>query len=101
MRRRASVGQYELVDAHLLCQTVECFALHEFGACVGEETLALAREVAVDDIAHGSVENGIAKKFESFVVHRFALGVALEHALVHERQLVEADVVRVESDDLA
>ena len=101
MRRRASVRQYELVDAHFLRQSVECFALHEFGACIGEEALAFARKVAVDDVAHGSVENGVAQKFQSFVVHRLALGVALEHAFVHECQLIVADVVRIEAYDLA
>ena len=101
MRRRASVRQYELVDAHFLRQSVEGFALHEFGACIGEEALAFAWEVAVDYVANGGVEDCIAKKFQSFVVHGFALGVALEHAFVHKRQLIVADVVRIEAYDLA
>ena len=54
----------------------------------------------IDNVAYCGVEYGVAEEFEAFVVHGFALGVAAEQALVHQRELVVADVVWVESDDV-
>ena len=100
MGRRASVRQDELRYAHLLSQTVQGLTLHELGACVGEEAFPLAGEMAIDDVAHGSVEHSVAQKLQALVVHGLALGVALEQALVHECKLVERDVVRVDPYDV-
>ena len=98
--RRASVRQDELRYAHLLSQTVQGLTLHELGARVGEEALSLAGKMAIDDVAHGSVEHSVAQKLQALVVHGLALGVAFEQALVHERELVERDVVRVDPNDV-
>ena len=56
---------------------------------------------ARDDVAYCGVEDGVAEEFKAFVVHGFALGVAAEHALVHQRELVVAYVVGIEANDLA
>ncbi len=61
-------GFYQLGDAHLGGEPVERVALHNLAARAGEETLALALEMAVDDVAHDSVEDGVAEKFETLVV---------------------------------
>ena len=56
--------------------------------------------MAVDDITHCSIENGIAKKLQALVVDGLALFVAMHDALVHQSQLVVADVVWVKADDV-
>ena len=57
--------------------------------------------MAVDNVANGSVEHGIAEELQSLVVHGLALRIALVHALVHQREFVIANVVWVEAYDFA
>ena len=95
----AAVGENEFVDTHFLSQSSERFALHEFRACIGEKSLALAGEVFEDDITYDGIENGIAKELQSFVVDGFSFLVAACDALVEQCRLVEFNVVRIKSDD--
>ena len=95
-----AAGKNEFVDAHFLGELVERIALYEFRPRIGEETLALAGEMAVDDITHCSIKNGIAKKLQALVVDGLAFLVAMHDALVHQCQLVVADVVGVKADDV-
>ena len=94
-------GVNEAADAHILGQLVECVALHQLGAGVGEEAFALAGEVPVDNIAHGCVEHGVAQELQTLVVDGLSFLVAVHHALVHQGHLVIADVVGIEADDVA
>ena len=101
MRGHVSVGYYELAYAYFVCQAVERLALYDFASCRGKESFALAFEVTENYVAHDGVEYCVAKELKAFVVYGFTLCVALGHAAVHERLLVEVDVVRVKSDDVA
>ena len=91
------VGTNQFHDAHLLCQFVQCFALHQFASGVGEKALALAFKVAINDISHHCVKDGIAQKLQSLIVQCLALGHLSGHALVHQCQLVIADVAGIEA----
>lgn len=59
---------YQLVQTDFHGELVQRFALHDFGAGVGEEALATAFEMLIDDVAHDGVEDGVAQEFQPFVV---------------------------------
>ena len=50
-------------------------------------------------IAHDGTENGVAEKFEAFVVDAFPF-LARHNTLVHECLLVIADMVRIKTEHL-
>ena len=93
-------AQYELVDSHFLGKFVQGVPLHELTPGVGQEALALAWEMLVYDVAHNSIEDGVAQKLKPLVVDGLALGVSSHDALVHQSQFVEADIVRIKTDDV-
>ena len=64
----ASAGEYELCDAHLLCQFAERLTLHQFGACVGEESFGFSGKILVHYVAHDGIEYGISEELQSLVV---------------------------------
>ena len=99
VRGTMTVGEDELVDAHLLRQLVEGVTLNEFGTGIGKKSLALAGEMMVHDVAHNGIENGIAEKLEPLVVDGLALAVAVHDALVHERHLVVVDVAGIKAEN--
>lgn len=86
--------------AYLLSQFVESFSLHNFAACVGKKAFALAFKVSEHDVAHDGVENGVAQKFKTLVVYGPSLFVALGYALVEQCLFVQADVVRIKTDNV-
>lgn len=90
--RSVAIAQNELLNAHLVCQPSERFALYNLRSGIGEESFPLSREVAVDDIAHYGVENGVAEEFQSLIVHGLAFSILAGNALVHERQFIIANV---------
>ena len=100
MGGRAAAGENEIVDAHLHGQFVECVALYEFRASVGEEALTLSGEVSIDDVAYSSVEDGVAQEFQSLVVDGFAFFVSVHDTFVHQCHFVIADVVGIYTDDM-
>ena len=51
------------------------------------------------DVAHGGVENGIAEKLQTLVVHEPSILVTAQGTFVHERHAIVADVVRIDADD--
>ena len=55
--------------------------------------------MAEHDVAHGAIEHRVAKKFQSLVVDRLTLIVAMPDALVHQRYLVIRNVVRIYAYD--
>ena len=57
--------------------------------------------MVVHNIAHGRIENSIAKKLQPLVVDGLSFLVAVHDTLVHERHLVIADVAWQEADDVA
>ena len=87
-------------DAHLVGKTVQRVPLNDFASCACKETLAFPFEVAVDDVAHNGVENGVAEKLQTLVVHGFPLFVASGHALVHQSELVIVYAVWIEAEDV-
>ena len=93
-------AQYELVDSHFLGKFVQGVPLYELAPGISQEALAFAWEMLVYDVAHNSIENGIAQELKPLVVDRLALGVSSHDALVHQSQFIEADVVRIEPDDV-
>ena len=99
VRGTMTVGENELIDAHLLRQLVEGVTLNEFGTGIGKKSLALAGEMMVHDVAHNGIENGIAEKLEPLVVDGLALAVAVHDALVHERHLVVVDMAGIKAEN--
>ena len=90
----------ERVETRLFCQAVEGVALHEFAACGGEKAFALALVAVEDDVAGDGFEDGVAQKFEAFVVERTSLFAAdVLRRFVGEGYAVELDVVGVEAED--
>ena len=79
---------YHVQQSHLIGQLAQCLALHQLWAGVGQEALALALEVAVNDFAYRCVEHGIAKELKPLVVKRASFLVAVAHTAVHQGQLV-------------
>ena len=55
--------------------------------------------MAEDDVADDSVEDGIAEKLQPLVVDFLAFGVAVGNALVHQRNLIETDVVGKDAEN--
>ena len=90
----------EFVETNLCCQLAERFALYYLAARVGQETFALAGEVVIDYLAYHSVQNGIPKELQPFVVKRRpALGVS-KHGPVHQCLLIETYLVRIEAQHI-
>lgn len=54
-------------------QFVQCFTLYDFAAGVGEETFMFAFEVAEDNISYDGIQNGVAQKFQPFVINPTSL----------------------------
>ena len=99
MRGVTSATKDELANTHLIGQLVQCAALNQLTACVGEKSLTLTGKMLVHDMPYGSIENGIAKKLQTLVIHGFALGIATHDALMHQGQFVITDIVWIETDD--
>ena len=53
--------------------------------------------MAIYNITHHSIEDRISKKFQTLVVYGLSLLVAMHYALVHQRQLIVADVARIKT----
>jgi len=56
--------------------------------------------VAIDNMAYGSIENGITKELQPLIVQRLALVVALADALVQECLAIILDMVGIEAEYL-
>ena len=90
---------HQLVQSDFHGEFVQCFALHDFGAGVGEESFATAFEMLVDDVAHDGVEDGVAQKFQTFVVDEAPFLRAHGDGFVQQGLLIDFDVTREESED--
>ena len=99
MRRTASVRKDKPVNAHLLCEFVKRVALYEFRTSICKETLAFTRKMIVNNMSYDSIKDGIAEKFESFVIHRFPFTVPTHNAFMHQSQLIITDVARIKTDN--
>ena len=99
MRGVASATKDELANAHLIGQLVQSTALNQLTACVGEKSLTFTGKMLVHDMPYGSIENGIAEKLQTLVIHGFAFGIATHDALMHQGQFVITDIVWIETDD--
>ena len=99
VRRGVVGGLDELYQSHFLSQSSQRLTLYELRAGIGEESLALALEMAIDDVAHHSIKNGITKKLQPFIIERPAFLVAARSTLVHQRQLIILQMMRIESDE--
>ena len=62
------VAEDKFGESNGICQTSETLSLHYAAAHTGEETFRLALKLIVEDVTHDSIEDGIAKEFEAFVV---------------------------------
>ena len=74
--------------------------MHEFRARIGQKSLALAWEMAIDNVADNRLENGIAEKFEPFVIDGLSFVVALRRTAVEKGRFVIVDMVWVEAQYL-
>ena len=78
---------------------VQTLALHYLGPGRGEKSLVLLGILVVEVGCHHQVEHGVAQILEPLVVHPLAACRLHGHGAVHEGQLVECDVARVEACD--
>ena len=99
MRGVASATKNEFANTHLIGQLVQSAALNQLTACVGEKSLTFTGKMLVHDMPYGSIENGIAEKLQTLVIHGFAFGIATHDALMHQGQFVITDIVWIETDD--
>lgn len=92
---------YEVDQPRLLGNAVETAALHNLAAHRGEESLLLARERMIEDVAHHGLDDGIAQVFEPLIVFLLlALAVVVERT-VHECLAINRNLSRIESQDTA
>ena len=100
VRRRARGRLYQFVQSDVYGQLVQCFALYDFGAGIGQETFAFPFEMTVDDVAYDGVEDGVAEKFQPFVVQGTAFFGTQGGGFVQQCLLVNLYVARVEAQYL-
>ena len=94
------VSPNQFVEPNLSCQLSKRLALHDFATRIGQEALALARKMVIDDLANDSPQHSIAQEFEPLVVElRPAFPVSM-HRLVHQSFLIETNVVGIESQHI-
>ena len=82
-----------------VADAVQALALHDLGACRGEESLVLVGELAVQVVGHHRVEHGVAQEFQALVVGPAAVFGLDGLGTVHHGQLVEPDVAGVVASD--
>ena len=92
---------YEVDKPRLLGNAVETAALHNLAAHRGEEALFLARKRMIEDIAHHSLDDGIAQVFEPFIVFLLLTLAVVVERTVHERLTIDRNLARIESQDTA
>jgi len=92
---------YEVDKPRLLGNTVETAALHNLAAHRGEEALFLAGERMIEDVAHHSLDDGIAQVFESLIVFLLLTLTVIVERTVHECLAIDRDFARIESQDTA
>ena len=90
----------ELIYAHLLSQFTQRCTTHQLRTGIGQKALALALKMAEHDVAHNSVEDGIAQKLETFVVLRTALFVLPSYTFMQQSLLIKTDVMRIEAQNV-
>ena len=72
VRHSGSLGDVnQFFESHLRSESVERFALHDFGSGGGEESFSFVFEMTEKDVRHHSFEDGVAKIFQPFVVDGF------------------------------
>ena len=55
--------------------------------------------MTVNDVTYDGVEDGVAQELKSFVVDGLSFGISPHDALVHQSQLIVADVVWTDADN--
>jgi hypothetical protein len=78
----------EFRDAHFVRQLIKSLALYYLRTGIGEEAFALIREMTEDDVADTRSKNGIAEKFQTFVVHYVSVVVPQSHTLMQQGTFV-------------
>ena len=90
----------EFVQTYLCSELSKRLTLHDFAAGVCQETFTLAGKVMINNLANDSIQYSIAQEFQPFVVDGdSALGVG-RHGLMHQCLLIEANLVRIESQHI-
>ena len=87
-------------EPHLVGEFAKRLSRNEFRACIRQESLALAFVVAIDDISHSRIKDGITQELQSLVVQRLSFVVALANTLVDECLTVVLDVAGIEAEYL-
>lgn len=87
--RMIDVGRLdELYQPDLLSYTVEAAALHNLAAYGGEETLLLAWEAMIEDIADDGLYHCIAQILEAFVILLLLVRTMMVDRAVYQRLMV-------------
>ena len=92
-------GKNKVTDTHFLGELVERLTLNELGTCVGKETLTLTGKMAIDDVAHSTIEHGIPQKLQALIVDGLALIITVADTFVQQCCLIISDVVGIEADN--
>lgn len=89
-----------LVESQFDGNAVHRFALYDFGAGVGEESLPLVLEVFVNDIAYDCIQYGIAQKLQPFVVQPSAVTAFYGRGFMEEGLFIKVDVIGIKTEYL-
>ena len=90
---------YMAIEVQRVADAVKALALHNFGACRGQETLVLARIGAVEEIGDHIVDDGVAQEFQSLIVGPPPVLELDRPGTVNHRQLIELDVAGIVACD--
>ena len=87
------------IDAQVARQSVEGRALYYFTACAGQKSLGSSLEMVKYDVAHYGFEDGVAQKFQSFVVVGASLLVSVDVGFVCEGNTIDFELMRIEAEN--
>ena len=99
VRLRSVAGLHQFVEPNFYGQLVECFALHDFRAGIGQESFASSLKVAIDNISNYGIQYRIAQKLQSLVVEQSSLIGAYGGRFMQQGLLVVLQLAGVEAQD--
>lgn len=99
MGRGAGRVFHQFVQSDFHGQFVERFALYNFRAGVGKETLAASFKVAVYNVSYNSVQDGISQKFKPFVINGASFFGTQGDGFMQQSLLVNLDVTWEEAEN--
>ncbi len=87
------------VEVQRVADSVQALALHNLGACRGQESLVVAWKRLVEKVGDNGVDHSVAEELQAFVVGPVAIFCLDGLGAVHHGEFVEVDILRVVASD--